>query len=117
GTRDRGNALSGKSQNLRGRKTCKRARDCTALLTFRQRPCITETSLLDIGFSTWFPCCQPIQKCVECIGVRYPGIFSGRSTPPADSNRKSLTLYRGECVEIRTIVPKIDRHTMTGPWA
>ena len=28
--------------------------------------------------------------------MRYPGIFAGRSTPPTNSNRKSLTLYRGD---------------------
>ncbi len=47
--------------------------------------------------------------------MRYPGIFTDRATPPADSNRKSSAMYHGECVEIRMIVPKIDRHSMTCP--
>jgi len=47
--------------------------------------------------------------------VGYPGIFTDRATPPADSNRKSSALYHGERVEIRMIVPKIDRHSMTCP--
>jgi hypothetical protein len=51
------------------------------------------------------------------MGVSYPSIFTGGSTSPTDSNRKSSSMYHGECVEIRTIVPKIDRHTMTGPWS
>ena len=47
--------------------------------------------------------------------MRYPGIFTDRATPPADSNRKSSAMHYGECFEIRTIITKIDRHSMTGP--
>lgn len=77
---------------------------------------ITPELLLKASFPTPPPCGQPLQNRVEVPGVRYPGIFTGHTTPPADPDRQSSAPDDQEGVEIRLIVAEIDRHSMKCPW-
>jgi hypothetical protein len=45
----------------------------------------------------------------------YPCIFPGHTTPPSNPNPNPSAMYYGERGEIRMVVPKIDRHSMTCP--
>jgi hypothetical protein len=52
---------------------------------------------------------------MEFLGVRYPSIFTGHTTPPSDPDRKPSIPYDREGVEVRLIVAEIDRHSTTCP--